>query len=113
MATINNSSSFLNTLGVGSGLDTSAMIDALVNAERAPKESQINAKIEQSNATVSGLGLLSSALDGLTEALGSLDEISDFSQHAYIDAQTTSFLAEAGSSPVEGDYSHHGITTLQ
>ena len=105
MATINNTSSFLNTLGVGSGLDTSAMIDALVNAERAPKESQINSKIEQSNATVSGLGLLSSALDGLTEALGSLDEISDFAQHAYIDAQTTSFLVESGGAPVEGDYS--------
>jgi len=105
MATINNTSSFLNTLGVGSGLDTSAMIDALVNAERAPKESRINSKIEQSNATVSGLGLLSSALDGLTEALESLDEVSDFAQHAYIDAQTTSFLAEAGDAPVEGDYS--------
>lgn len=105
MATINNTSEFLNTLGVGSGLDTSAMVDALVNAERAPKASQINAKIEQSNATVSGLGLLSSALEGLTGALDSLDEATDFTKHAYIDAQTTSFLVEAGAAPVEGDYS--------
>ena len=105
MATISNASSFLNTLGVGSGLDTSAMVDALVNAERAPRESQINAKIEQSNATVSGLGVLSSALDGLREALETIDQSSDFSKHAYVDAQTTSFLAEAGNSPIEGDYS--------
>ncbi len=40
---------YLSALNVGSGLNTTEIIDALVNAERVPKEEQINKKIDEKN----------------------------------------------------------------
>ena len=95
----------LNTLGAGSGLDVSAMVDALVNAERAPKETQINSKISQSEATISGLGILSSAMKTLSDAYQQLDDLSEFTDQASVTASTVAFSVEAGSGPVPGQYS--------
>jgi len=95
----------LNTLGAGSGLDVSAMVDALVNAERAPKETQINSKISQSEATISGLGILSSAMKTLSDAYQRLDDLSEFTDQASVTASTVAFSVEAGSGPVPGQYS--------
>ena len=39
---------FLGALGAGSDIDSKALVQALVDAERAPKESSLNKKIEQS-----------------------------------------------------------------
>lgn len=103
MATID--SGILNTLGAGSGLDTSSIVTALVDAERAPREAQINGKIEASESKISGLGILSSALSSLSEAFEQLDDPSEFTQHTYVDAKTANFLATTGDSAVPGQYS--------
>lgn len=60
------------SLGIGSGLDTKALVESLAAAARAPKESLI-AKREAANAArISLLGEISSAIDGFASALGQL-----------------------------------------
>ncbi|MEL0134399.1 MAG: flagellar cap protein FliD N-terminal domain-containing protein, partial [Rhodobiaceae bacterium] len=56
---------YLSTLNVGSGLNTTEIIDALVNAERAPAESQITKKQEQRTVEISGLGQIKQGFEAL------------------------------------------------
>lgn len=95
----------LNTLGAGSGLDVSAMVDALVNAERAPKQSQIDAKITGSETKISGLGILSSALTTLSDAYSNLNDLSEFDERVTVASSNPALGVKATSSPVPGNYS--------
>ena len=60
---------YLSTLNVGSGLNTTEIIDALVNAERAPAESQITKKREQRTVEISGLGQVKQGFEALNNGL--------------------------------------------
>lgn len=61
--------SVLNTLGVGSGVDTTALIDALVASERTPRETALTARTTRVEARVSGLAQVGSGLSALVNAL--------------------------------------------
>lgn len=63
--------SIANTLGVGSGVDTTALIDALVNADRAPRDAALKVRGERAAARQAGLGQIGSALDALVAAMAS------------------------------------------
>ena len=47
---------YLQALNIGSGLNTGDIIDALVEAERAPQASQITKRQEQRTVEISSLG---------------------------------------------------------
>ena len=49
---------YLSALNAGSGLNTTQIVDALVEASRAPKEQAINKKVEENNVKISGFGTL-------------------------------------------------------
>ena len=61
--------SIATTLGVGSGLDTKAIIDALVSAQQVPRDAGLKARSDKIGAQVSGLAQLRSGLSALTSAL--------------------------------------------
>lgn len=61
----------LTTLGVGSGIDTTALIDALVKAERDPRDAALAARSTKVEARVSGLSQVRSGLTALVTALTS------------------------------------------
>ena len=63
--------SIANTLGVGSGVDTQALIDALVAAERKPREEALKVRSDKVTARVSGMAQVTSALDALVSAMAS------------------------------------------
>ena len=46
---------YLSTLNAGSGLNNTEIIDALVNAERAPQENNITKKRDQRTVQISSL----------------------------------------------------------
>ena len=47
---------YLSALNVGSGLNVTQIVDAIVDAERIPRETQLNEKIEQRTVSISSLG---------------------------------------------------------
>lgn len=97
--------SILNTLGVGSGMDTGAIIEALVNAEKAPQESQINKRISSSEATISGFGTLTSALSTLKDSLSSLADASEIESSVNVNSSADEFFVSSADSPAPGSYS--------
>lgn len=63
--------------GLGSGLQVSEIVDALVNAERVPYESQLATQQGSFTTDISAVGALKSALEAVTasfESLGDIDE---------------------------------------
>ena len=56
----------------GSGLNVTQIVDSLVEAEQAPKENQIQSKIDAKNTAISAIGEIKSALSKLSTSLNSL-----------------------------------------
>lgn len=69
---------FLGALGAGSDIDTRNLVESLVQAERAPKESLINAKINKAELEISAYGEVLSSLSSLSTVFQSLNDASDF-----------------------------------
>ena len=49
---------YLSALNVGSGLNVTQIVDAIVDAERVPQENIIQRKIDEKTVSVSALGQL-------------------------------------------------------
>lgn len=64
--------------GVGSGIDTQAIVTALVKAEKAPKQDQIDTQTTKASTTLSGISVIKSALDTYRTAITSLNTASKF-----------------------------------
>lgn len=93
--------------GAGSGLDVNGIITAILKAESGPVLTRIQHEQAQTNATLSGIGTLSSSLSDLKSSLGSLDTDTDFnlrrssvSSADYISVTSTN-TASLGSHDVE------------
>ena len=69
----NNKVDYLSTLNAGSGLNTTQIIDALVDAEIVPQENQLKDRIEEKNVSISGMGQVTQSLTSLKTVLGGLD----------------------------------------
>ena len=61
--------SIVSTLGVGSGIDTKALIDALVGADRDARRLPLTARGEALTARISALGQIRSSLQGIATSL--------------------------------------------
>lgn len=66
---------YLKTLNVGSGLNTSDIIDALANAERAPREAQITKRQDQRSVEISSLGTIKQSFERMKTGLASYEGI--------------------------------------
>lgn len=64
--------------GIGTGIDTKSIVTALVNAEKAPKQNQIDTQTEKTQTTLSAIGSLKSALETFQSALDKLNTMSSF-----------------------------------
>lgn len=59
----------LSKIGVGSGLDTTALIQALVDADSAPQKESLDRDEEDTEAKISALGMLKSNLQSFNNIL--------------------------------------------
>ncbi len=59
----------LTAFGAGSGLDSRAIVDGIINAEQASRTQPISRRIETLQARISALGQLRSALSGIAVSL--------------------------------------------
>ena len=84
---------YVQALGAGAGFDTKKIVEALVNAERAPAEARINSKIAQSDAKISGLGKAVSVLNVVKDAAERLNDAKDFNTFSVSNSQESAFSA--------------------
>ena len=96
---------YINALGAGASFDTKKIVEALVNAERAPQQARIEKSIANSEATISGLGKAVSVMNVLSTAAERLNDASDFKTYGVSNSQKEAFSATTTSSARTGSNS--------
>ncbi|WLH28492.1 flagellar filament capping protein FliD [Pseudomonas canadensis] len=64
--------------GIGSNIDTQAIVKSLVDAEKVPKQTQINTASQKATTTLSSIGKIQAALDAFRGALDTMSKDSSF-----------------------------------
>ena len=67
---------YLSAMNVGSGLNVTQIVDALVEAEKAPREAKITEKIEEKTVSVSGFAQVKTEFSTLKTNLATLSQVS-------------------------------------
>ena len=101
---------YVQALGAGAGFDTKKIVEALVNAERAPTEARIKSRISESESKISGLGQAVSILNVVKDAALQLNDAKDFKTFAVSNSQTSAFSASSTTSARAGS---NNITVSQ
>ena len=70
---------YLSALNIGSGLNTTQIIDALVEAEQKPQEALVNSKIDEATVSISSFGTVKSTFSELESTLSALDGLTGMS----------------------------------
>lgn len=91
--------------GIGSGMDIDAMVGALVSAEKAPKEAQLNRLETATTTKISALGTLRTALSSFQTALKDLNDIKLFENRSAKSSNTDLLTATASKTAQSGTYS--------
>ena len=99
-----SSVNFVNALGAGSGIDTKALAQSLVDAERTPRKDAIDNKIKTEQARITGLGAVKSLLTTLQTALSKVNDASDFSSITSSNSQPGTFNVTTTSDAQAGTY---------
>lgn len=92
--------------GLGSGLDTGAIVKALVNADKAAKQGQIDRGTATNSASISGIGTLKSLMAAFSKTLTELGSSStpQFPGFAATSSDPKVLGAAAGNAAVNGNY---------
>ncbi|MEC7853669.1 MAG: flagellar cap protein FliD N-terminal domain-containing protein, partial [Pseudomonadota bacterium] len=93
---------YLSALNIGSGLNTTEIIDALVEAERAPKASEITTAKEKRTVEISSLGQVKQGFETLDTGLSSVEQITGLSTSA----SGSSIEVELTDAKVASNFSH-------
>jgi flagellar hook-associated protein 2 len=96
---------YINALGAGASFDTKKIVEALVEAERAPAKARIDKSVANSEATISGLGKAVSVLNVLSAAAERLNDASDFKTYGVSNSQKDAFSAVSTSDARTGSSS--------
>lgn len=96
---------YVQALGAGAGFDTKKIVEALVNAERAPAEARIKSKIAESDAKISGLGKAVSVLNVVKDAAERLNDAKDFNTFTVSNSQESAFSVSSTTSARAGSNS--------
>ena len=104
-------SSIVNTLGAGSGIDVKALAQSLVDAEKTPKKERIDEKIAKTEAKITGYGAVKFALSELKNAFAKINDASDFNSIKPNNTQPSAFGVTASSTAEAGSYSIEVVRT--
>jgi len=91
--------------GIGSGLDINSIVKAMVNAESAPKNAQLNRLERATTATFSGLGQFRNALSEFQTTLKDLNNPALFEKRSASSGKADVFSVKADATAVSGNYS--------
>ena len=93
---------YINALGAGASFDTKKIVEALVEAERAPARSLIQRKIDDGDAKITGLASAASVLNKFKVTAQNLNDSRDFNTFSVNNSQTNAFTATANSTARAG-----------
>jgi flagellar hook-associated protein 2 len=91
--------------GIGSGMDIKGIVNALVNAEAAPKSAQLNRLEKATTARFSGLGQFRSALSEFQNVLKELNNPSLFEKRSASSGKSDIFTVTATAKAAAGNNS--------
>lgn len=100
----------MSSLSAGSGVDTASLAQNLVDAERAPQENAINAKITKNDSRISGYSAISYVVSQVQTAFTALKDQTNFSSLAANNSNPTAFSVTTGAYATEGS---HDVEVLQ
>lgn len=95
----------ISSIGVGSGLDLSSIINGLVDAERVPTESRLAEKERDITTELSAFGAVRSSLSLLQGSLGNLQSDTLFSNMKFTISDPKVFTASTDETAEPGSYS--------
>ncbi|HDS0929134.1 flagellar filament capping protein FliD [Pseudomonas sp. CJQ_13] len=92
--------------GLGSGLDISAIVKALVQSDTAAKQAQITRQTSNNSAMISGIGSLRSALTAFQNAMKKLNDTTapSFNAYAATSSNDKAVKVTSSNSAVAGSY---------
>jgi flagellar capping protein FliD len=94
----------IQSLGVGSGLLTSELVEQIIEAERAPVEARLNNKKAIAEAKISAFGEVTTALSAFDSSLQSLRLPSTFNASQVESSNTSAVTGTASSLATSGSY---------
>ena len=94
----------ITSLSAGSGVDVASLAQNLVDAERAPKESALNAKISKNEARISGYSAMSYVLSQVQTALTDLKDQKNFNSLSVDNSASSAFTATTSTSAAMGTH---------
>ena len=94
----------IQSLGIGSGLLTSELVDQLIAAEREPAELRLNQKQAVTEAKITAFGEITSALSEFDSAVQALTLPSSFNASQVSSSSESTVTATASSVATAGDY---------
>lgn len=97
--------SSIQSLGIGSGLLTSELLEQLIEAERAPQVRRLDREQEFIEARLSAFGEISSVLSDFNTAIKALNNVAAFNASQVTSSNDSALTATAGSVAAAGNYS--------
>nr|WP_314583213.1 flagellar filament capping protein FliD [uncultured Pseudomonas sp.] len=94
-----------SSTGLGTGLDITSLVDALVTAQTAGKQEQISNLKTSENARLSAVGSLTTALGDFQIAIGKLNSTTSFAGLTATSSESSYATATVDSTAVAGTYS--------
>ena len=102
--TNSTSTNTISALGAGSGVDVKSLAQSLVEAEKSPRKSAIDAKIKKSEGGISGYSAVKFVLNDLKTAFSNLKDLSDFNTIIPKNSQNSAFTVTAKSNASSGSH---------
>ena len=103
-SSVSSSTNTISALGAGSGVDVKTLAQSLVDAEKSPRKSVIDAKIKKSEGGISGYSAVKFVLNDLKTAFSNLKDLSDFNTIIPKNSQSSAFTVTANSSASSGSH---------
>lgn len=103
-STSSASQGILSSLGVGSGLDITSLVNELVSAERAPVESRLSSQASDVATKISAMAQLKGALSTFQTAVDKLKTSSSLAALKATSSDESVFTATATSNAAESSY---------
>ena len=99
-----NAQKIMTSMGAGSGVDVTSLAQSLVNAEKLPKETELNTKITKNEARVSGYSAVMFMMTELKTAFTALKDRNNFNALSASNSNPSALSVTTSESAVTGSH---------